>query len=377
MNVLMHIDSFVLGGAQRQFINLAVQLSESGFDVSICTYYPIQETLTDEYEKRFRITCFDKSFKYDLSPAVKLGRKIREEKSDVVIAFLATPSVYAELSRFTGHTAPVIVSERNGPGQYTGLFKERALVALHTLANKVVFNNYGHRNDLIGKYNGLEGKSLVIYNGVNSRYFRSNCSNAKNLQVDNDSEKINKEFKFCVVSARPIERKGLFDLIDAIAILKSRCNKAFSVDWIGGADESNLNVQRANTLLEQKQIVQNWCWKGVNKELHNRYSKYDAILVPSRREGVSNALCEAMACGLPCIASDIVDHRTVVYESGAGILFEVQNATALAESMEQFINADAQTLAVYGRCARTFAETNFSMERYTENWCKLIKSVVK
>ena len=280
MKVLMFIDSFVLGGAQKQFFNLALALNQLGDDIDICTYYPLQGAIPEQYKSCFDITCFDKSYKYDLSPIFQLRRKIKNIKPDVVVAFLATPSVYAELSRLTGHSTPVIVSERNGPGEHTGIFKERLLSILHSLARGVVFNNRGHRNDLIFKFPALKTKSHVIYNGVDNHYFNNKKHIAKNKTNNLNMFQKSAPFRFCVVSARPIERKGLFELIEAISILKKSCNKHFQVDWIGACDSADFNVKKANYELNRNDLESYWCWKGVNNELYKVYKKYDALLVP-------------------------------------------------------------------------------------------------
>ena len=376
MKIIMLIDSFVLGGAQRQFVNLAMTLKKMGDDVSICTYYPLQGTLSEEDTKQIDVTCFEKSFKYDLTPIFKLKNKIATEKPDVVVAFLATPSIYAELSRLAGHSTPVVVSERNGPGEHTHLLKEWVLVRLHTLAKYVVFNNHGHRNDLSAKYKSLQGKTRVIYNGVDERYF----SNAKswNTIIRKNTKATTKEtpFKFCVVSARPIKRKGMFELIEAMSHLKHTCEIPYSVDWIGNCNESDVNVIQAKIELTRHGLESIWFWRGVNNELFNTYNTYDALLVPSRREGVSNALCEAMASGLPCIASDIVDHREVVLKSGSGILFEPQNAIELASCMKQYLEAEVSDLAHYGSQAAKFAAENFQIDRYAGQWRSLLQSAI-
>jgi glycosyltransferase involved in cell wall biosynthesis len=59
----------------------------------------------------------------------------------------------------------------------------------------------------------------------------------------------------------------------------------------------------------------------------------DAFVLPSRREGLSNALLEAMACGLPCIANDIPPNREVLGSDGPGLLVAVGDTRALEEGM--------------------------------------------
>ncbi|MEB2345948.1 MAG: glycosyltransferase family 4 protein [Deltaproteobacteria bacterium] len=59
----------------------------------------------------------------------------------------------------------------------------------------------------------------------------------------------------------------------------------------------------------------------------------DALIHPSRAEGMSNVLLEALAAGLPCAASDIEPNREVLGEAEAGLLFPLGNRAALHEVM--------------------------------------------
>ncbi len=61
----------------------------------------------------------------------------------------------------------------------------------------------------------------------------------------------------------------------------------------------------------------------------------DCFVLPSRREGLSNALLEAMAAGLPCIANDIAPNREVLANGAAGVLVPVGDIAALATAMRR------------------------------------------
>jgi glycosyltransferase involved in cell wall biosynthesis len=66
----------------------------------------------------------------------------------------------------------------------------------------------------------------------------------------------------------------------------------------------------------------------------------DCFVLPSRREGLSNALLEAMAAGLPCIANDIPPNREVLANGEAGILVSVENRGALESAMRTLLEND-------------------------------------
>ena len=72
-----------------------------------------------------------------------------------------------------------------------------------------------------------------------------------------------------------------------------------------------------------------------HRELPKIYGSADVFVLPSFTEGHSKVLIEAMSCGLPCIASDIVANRSVLADGDAGLLFDPHDAGALAARLEQ------------------------------------------
>ena len=59
----------------------------------------------------------------------------------------------------------------------------------------------------------------------------------------------------------------------------------------------------------------------------------DVLVLPSEREGLPLVLLEAMACGIPCIASDLEGNREVIVEGETGRLVATGSAAELAEAM--------------------------------------------
>ena len=73
-----------------------------------------------------------------------------------------------------------------------------------------------------------------------------------------------------------------------------------------------------------------------HEELAAWYNAMDLFVMPSRYENHSNALLEAMACGVPFLASDVGGNRKLS-ESGAGILFESESVDSLTEKLLHLI----------------------------------------
>ena len=94
----------------------------------------------------------------------------------------------------------------------------------------------------------------------------------------------------------------------------------------------------------------------------------DIFVSPSRSEGLPNSVMEAMACGLPCVLSDIPPHRELLDgDPVAGELFATRNAEMMANAVRRILkNAEAA-----GEAARRNAVKSFSAEVMARNYLKL------
>jgi len=101
------------------------------------------------------------------------------------------------------------------------------------------------------------------------------------------------------------------------------------------------------------------------KDLPRFYHQADLYISPSHVDGSSVSLMEAMACGLPCLVSDIPANREWIAEGENGWLFQDGNVEALAERILQL--AERRDLGRIGQAARRTAEakadwpSNFSV----------------
>lgn len=86
----------------------------------------------------------------------------------------------------------------------------------------------------------------------------------------------------------------------------------------------------------------------------------DCFVLPSRREGLSNALLEAMAAGLPCIANGIPPNREVLEGGDAGILSEPENVKSLYEAMLR-LAADKKLADSLAAAARLRVESRYAI----------------
>ena len=100
---------------------------------------------------------------------------------------------------------------------------------------------------------------------------------------------------------------------------------------------------------------------GFRDDMPDLYHDIDLFALPSRREGISNTLLEAMACGLPVVATGVGGTPEIVPDGQVGRLVPAADADGLAEAIHAYV-ADPELRARHGTAARKWVEERFSME---------------
>jgi glycosyltransferase involved in cell wall biosynthesis len=97
-------------------------------------------------------------------------------------------------------------------------------------------------------------------------------------------------------------------------------------------------------------------------------------VLSSRFEGMPNAVLEAMACGLPCVATCVSGSEDIIRHGANGLLVEPEDVEGLAQALLAMLR-DPELARTYGRAARTTIEEHYALEpvvaRYEELYLRL------
>jgi glycosyltransferase involved in cell wall biosynthesis len=130
-------------------------------------------------------------------------------------------------------------------------------------------------------------------------------------------------------------------------------------------------------LVSDNHLNQHVEFVGRVKNVRDYLYAADAFVLPSSSEGLSNALLEAMAVGLPCVVSNVPGNREVVKHGANGVLFDSGNVDALADALSGLLS-DAEHAASLGHQARETIAGEYSLDivakQYLALYCGLLDS---
>ncbi len=369
MRILFFIDSLGGGGAQRQLVNIALGLAARGHVIGVHTYFAADWHLARLQAGHVEYTCEPKRSRFDLRPIAALRRRYREFGPDVVIAFMRTPSFYAEALRVAHPAIPLIVSERAGV-EAGGLKPADVLAGLgHLLASHLTANSHD-TIDRLRKVLPIGRRSTAIYNGLEPRFF----------DAPDDETRRPRPFeagsppRFCVVAARVSRQKGPLPLARALKRLADQ-RVEFNLDWIGPTDETEPLACEVREFIEANGLATRWRWLGPEKDIVAAYRRYDALLLPSLYEGVANTMCEAMAQRRPVIVTAVADNRRIVRDGVEGFVCAPDDPESLAQAIGRFVDLPVEARESMGSAAQARAHELFGLERMVEQWESLCRAL--
>jgi glycosyltransferase involved in cell wall biosynthesis len=123
-------------------------------------------------------------------------------------------------------------------------------------------------------------------------------------------------------------------------------------------------------------IVDRVEFAGQQSDVPAQLHRGGVAVLSSRTEGMPNAVLEAMACGLPCVATRVSGSEDIVQHGVNGILCEPGDEVGLAEGILTLLR-DPTLARQYGRAARTTIEQHFAMERIIAMYAELYQNLIR
>ena len=366
--ILLVIDSLHCGGAQRQLCYLALGLKLLGHHVKILVYHTEYDFFAPYLRER-NIDVIYASRDSKIQTIKHIVTTVNEHKFSWVISYLDGPNVYAlaakKLAALKSVHFKVCVSDRSSAvdGRFRG--KEYWRRQLYRFADAVVANSNFHAESLKCSFSSFSDRVHAILNCVDKKFFEH--------RLNPDSLKKTKRRTFAVVGQ--INRnKNLHGLVRAMNLCKENLEHLPVIRWAGRVGEgAEQYFEEQKVLIQDYGLEDNFIFLGSVDDIAKMLSTTDGLVHPSLREGLPNAVCEALTIGLPVAIGDVSDAKVLVGED-RGFLFDPKSPLEMAAAISQLTKLSGEQVAMMANAACAFADENFKVEKMAEKYQCILNS---
>lgn len=342
--IVFHLNSLGLGGAEQVVTTLANYFVNQGDKIYIATEWVSQEEY--KIDKRIErvhvgLTVEQEKVNSKIQFFIRIKNLrdfIKRVHPDIVISF-AQAANYRAMMATQFLKTPVMISVRTDPYlNYTG-FRDKVFIPLFlSKAAGSVFQTENARNFFPSK---LKKHSRIILNPINDKYL--------------NREKPQKRREAVVHSGRLVDCKNQQLLIDAFLKVHQRYPE-YKLEIYGGNSEDGTEEALQQSIMRNH--ADNYIFlMGESSNLEKQLIDGAVYAFSSDWEGLPNALMEAMALGLPVVATDCPcgGPRTLIQNGENGILVPVKNVDAMAEAIMLLIE-NKELAEELGKNARKISE---------------------
>jgi len=278
---------------------------------------------------RYKINLFS-----DSQVLIGLRRLIGNQKFDLIHAHASKPGFITRLAAF-GTGIPVIYSPHCFPFHPgIGRFKAKLLAILERSAARYLTTHIitvsNAERDLALRYQiDRKDKFTTIYSGVKMKQF--------NTPIDRPAIRkslgVSKETILIGTVGRLSKQKGVNDFIESAEIIHTERPDTRFI-WVG---DGPLESMARNTV-KSKGLSHIFYFMGQRKDVPNILRVMNCFVLSSHWEGFSLAILEAMAAGLPIVATRVTGADEAIVEGENGFLVAPKDPTAIGRAVLKIIN---------------------------------------
>jgi glycosyltransferase involved in cell wall biosynthesis len=365
-HVLLVLDQFskTLGGGERIVLKLAALLPQYGYRVSILTFSAdpasagLQSPPCSLYLLPLQRT-------YDLTAmrgSLELRKFLKEQQVRIVQTFFESSDLWAGFVTKAMSSAKLIWSRRDMGILRTG--KHHAAYRLMARAPDKVFAVSEQVRRHCIEVDGIDPKRVqTIYNGLDLADWNAGSRSA---------ERAGESVVATVGNIRRVKGHDVF-IRAAASVIEKFPHASFCI--AGDVLEPEYFVE-LQTLVSELKLSDRFHFVGGVTDLRSYLSAAEVFVLPSRSEGFSNAIVEAMAAALPVVATDVGGNAEAVQDGVSGIIVPPEDSDALASAIISLLSdtAKAKGMGAEGkRLAAVRFTTEAMMSQITSVYASLLR----
>lgn len=349
------------GGAETQLVRLASNLRQRGWRVCV-----VSLNGTCSFEEQLDSIKAD-FFPLKLHAPLRFGnivgslrlaiRLVGSWKPDIIVSFMYHANLAGSLLKLiTG--LPLVSSIRNE--SFGAFWREKLAFLGHRIDSRITVNSRRAAQALTGKGILPPGKTVIISNSIEAGPPRS---------VETFSQGPTMRW---LAIGRLSPQKDYLNLLQAFRLLlEERPESKLSIAGDGPLKgEVEMAVARLS-LADRVTML------GHRNDVLELLQQSDALVLSSATEGMPNVIMEAMACGLPVVATDVGGVSDLVVNGRNGFVAQARDPIALASAMIRLANSSTIERHRMGEHGRRLICEQFSVDRICDNWEDLLLDVMR
>ncbi|HXJ89047.1 MAG TPA: glycosyltransferase [Candidatus Binatia bacterium] len=357
------------GGAEGVVHKLCSSLPQYGFHCMVATFWA-GEGVTQKFPCPVHIFPLTSIYRRKaLGCAKDFASLLRRERVEILHTFFPASDLWGGMvARLSG--CPVVISSRRD----MGILRSRKHSLSYRLANRL-FDQVQAVSDTVREFCIVRdripaGKVVTVYNGVDLDAIDAAASADRRLCFGADD---GQQVISTVANIRQV--KGIDILVQAAAqVVRKIPDTIFAI--IGGAIQEPAYWEAVQAAIKSMGLQRNFRFLGTRSDVFSLLKQSDIFCLPSRSEGMSNALLEAMACRLPCVATRVGGNPEVVVDGESGYLVPSEDSSALAARVISLLGNHERSRQM-GQEGRHLVESKFTVHHMAQRLSQLYGDLLR
>lgn len=371
IGVVLLTSSLERGGAERQVVELANALDPQRFRVHVCSLSKVNPLASELRDVDERFIVLEKTRKYDMGLIFKTARLLARLNAAVVHSFMFDAEI---VGRLAGKLArvPAVVCSNRCPHHGRSKFKQWVARFTEPCFDVMIANSWAGFEYERDHQRVDASKLCVIPNGVDTHRFQPG-----------DAVEMRQEFG--IPADAPVV--GMFahfrgnkdhgTLIEAAALtLKHHPQTRFLLIGASDGDSSDSLHSQAAAAVARHRLTDRVIFAGARSDVAKLYRMVDIKVLSTKFEGTPNVVLEAMASGLPVIATDVSDNARLIIEGCTGHIVPPRDAETLAKRIGGLVENEALRREM-GAAGRERAIEEYSVEALSRRTAEVYLSVLR
>jgi glycosyltransferase involved in cell wall biosynthesis len=363
VTVLFFSCNFVIGGMQRQVVDLVTHMNRDRFRPLVACFGPSGPFAEELEDVGIPFACWDIQPTYDLGSIRVIGRMVQLLRQERVHIF----QTYEFPTKVLGWTAgrlartPVITCAEHGTGEPKDqLAKTRLLRGMSRFCDRFIYVADAQRRFYRDQRGfRLEGRTKVIYNGINHRRFDPDAVKP----VSADEFGIPVDVPIVGITAVLREEKAHDVLLRALPIIDRHVQGTHILIVGDGPERPKIEKLAVEMGIRDRVVI-----TGFRQDVERLLPLFDVMALCSDpvAETCPLSVLEAMSMGKPIVATRVSGLPELVVEGETGHLVDIRDHAALGERIGRLL-ADPERARSYGRAGRRRLLDGFTIPHMVAN----------